>query len=276
MASRGSTWPCPILALAPSFAGNYIGGATVIPALNVNGYWSGGENNGLNPNFGDIYEWTGNVSKIIGSHTLKFGGSWASSNFESLYNNANSTYSTAQTGNPQNSAEPGSALASYLLNVPDNAGRRNVHETTRYGGVLGFYFQDQWKATSKLTVNMGIRYDLTIQPPYGKWDTVGSERRHRDRLDQLQQRHVHRSGGAAGLQGRRFGALHSGRRHVARKRRSVAGQQDLPQHDQQLGPPPRLRVPAWRQDGYPFGLRDHLRQLGRSHSIGAELRRRLA
>jgi hypothetical protein len=30
--------------------------------------------------------------------------------------------------------------------------------------VNGFYFQDQWKATARLTVNLGIRYDFTLVP----------------------------------------------------------------------------------------------------------------
>ena len=163
----------PDIGFAPGFAGNFIGGVTIVPALNVDGFFSGGESNGFNPNFGNIWEWRGNVSKIVGNHDIKFGGEWASNTFESLYNNANSNYSAQQTGNPQNSAQPGSSLASFLLNVPDNAGRRNVHETTRYGGVMSFYVQDAWKATPKLTVNVGLRYDRTFQPPYGLPSTVG-------------------------------------------------------------------------------------------------------
>lgn len=156
-----------------NFACNFIGGACVVPGIGVDGFFGGGESNGTNPKFGHIYQWRGNVSKIIGNHNLKFGGEWASNEFESLYNNGNSTFAKQQTGNPQNSAEPGSSLASFLLNVPDNAGRRNVHETTRYGGVMSFYAQDSWKFTPKLTVNIGLRYDRTFQPPYGKEDTVG-------------------------------------------------------------------------------------------------------
>jgi len=163
----------PDIGFAQGFAGNFIGGVTLVPGLGVDGFFGGGEQNNFNPNFGNIWEWRGNVSKIIGNHTLKFGGEWASNTFESLYNNANSQYSAQQTGNPENSAQPGSSLASFLLNVPDNAGRRNVHETTRYGGVLSFYGQDSWKVTPKLTVNIGLRYDRTFQPPYGLPSTVG-------------------------------------------------------------------------------------------------------
>ena len=85
-------------------------------------------------------------------------------------------------------ANPGNAMASFLLNVPDSAGRRNVHETTRWGGVMGFYFQDSWKVNSNLTVNLGLRYDRTFIPPYGT-SHCWSERRHRDRGGRLQHRH---------------------------------------------------------------------------------------
>ena len=33
---------------------------------------------------------------------------------------------------------------------------------------MGGYFQDQWKATPQLTVNLGLRYDRTFRPPYGR------------------------------------------------------------------------------------------------------------
>ena len=32
---------------------------------------------------------------------------------------------------------------------------------------------DQWKATPRLTINLGLRYDRTFQPPYGASDSVG-------------------------------------------------------------------------------------------------------
>ena len=38
---------------------------------------------------------------------------------------------------------------------------------------MSIYFQDSWKLTPKLTVNYGLRYDRTFQPPYGLPSTVG-------------------------------------------------------------------------------------------------------
>jgi len=159
------------LGFSPNFSGNFIGGTSVIPAIGISGYNNviPGSSRSLNPNETNVHQWKANVSKVTGSHTLRFGGEINSSTFESLYNNANSAYAFQQTNDPsQPNVNPGNSMASFLLNVPDSAGRRNVHETTRWGGVMGFYFQDSWKATPRLTVNLGLRYDRTFIPPYGK------------------------------------------------------------------------------------------------------------
>jgi hypothetical protein len=161
------------IGFADSFASGFIGGKTEIPNIAVDGFFSGGETDGLNPNLGNIHQYQANVTKILGKHTLKWGGEYSASTFEAIYLNASTTFSAQQTGNPSNSAEPGSSLASFLLNVPDQGGRRNVHETTRPGGVMSFYVQDSWKFTPKLTVNIGLRYDRSFLPPYGTNETIG-------------------------------------------------------------------------------------------------------
>jgi outer membrane receptor protein involved in Fe transport len=168
--------PADVLAavnFSPAFAGNFIGGLTVVPAVNVDNFFSGGESQGSNPIVANTHQFKANVTKITGTHTLKWGGNYSSMGQEAFNRSSDVTFSAQQTGNPSNSAEPGSSLASFLLNVPDHAGRRNVHETVRPGGVMSFFFQDSWKATSKLTVNLGLRYDRTFQPPYGRPETVG-------------------------------------------------------------------------------------------------------
>ncbi len=160
----------------PNFSSNFIGNFNVLPSVGISGYSTviPAISRSLNPNETNVHQWKANVSKIVGSHSLRFGGELSSSTFESLYNNANVGYALQQTSDPSApNVNPGNAMASFLLNVPDSAGRRNVHETTRWGGVMGFYVQDSWKATQRLTVNLGLRYDRTFIPPYGRPDTVG-------------------------------------------------------------------------------------------------------
>jgi hypothetical protein len=159
---------------APTFAGNF-GGFEVVPAINVPGFFSGGAYGLTNPKITDSHQFRGNVSKVAGTHTFKFGGEFATLDFEENWYQSNVNYAAQQTGNPANSAEPGSALASFLLNVPNEAIRYGVGETTRLGGVLSWYLQDSWKATSKLTVNVGLRFDRTFRPPYGEENTIGKQ-----------------------------------------------------------------------------------------------------
>jgi TonB dependent receptor len=156
------------IGFAETFAGSFTGGVSLIPNIDLGtDFFSGGQSNTLDPNFTNIWQYKVSASKIFANHTFKWGGEFDSNTFESIYASADVAFRPFQTSDPKNPGATGSALASFLLNVPDNAGRRNVHETTRLGGIMSFYFHDQWKATPKLTLNLGLRYDRTFIPPYG-------------------------------------------------------------------------------------------------------------
>jgi hypothetical protein len=163
-----------------SFVGGFAaaGGGTLIPSPGISGYASGGENITNVPKATDSHQVSGNLTKIVRNHTLTFGGGFTSNRFESPLSYASLGFAGGQTGNPQpkpNKPEPGDPLASFLLNVPDSANRRNVHETTRPGGVMSLFIQDSWKATPKLTLNVGLRYDRTFIPAYGTDATIGQQ-----------------------------------------------------------------------------------------------------
>jgi Carboxypeptidase regulatory-like domain len=162
---------------ASSFVGGFAaaGGHSLIPSPGINGYASGGENITDVPKATDSHQVSGNLTKIVGNHTLTFGGGFTSNRFESPLSYASLSFAGGQTGNPQNPNEPGDPLASFLLNVPDGANRRNVHETTRPGGLMSLFIQDSWKATSKLALNFGLRYDRTFIPAYGTNATIGQQ-----------------------------------------------------------------------------------------------------
>ncbi len=167
--------PSDVLAamhFSSQMAGTF-GGFSVVPGLGVAGYFNGGAYGLTNPNMIHTNQFKGSLSKMVGSHVFKFGGEYESMNFEEDWYQSAVSFAAQQTGNPENSAQPGSALASFFLDVPEGATVDAVHETTRPGGVMAFYFQDSWKATPRLTVNLGLRYDLTLITPYGKENTVG-------------------------------------------------------------------------------------------------------
>jgi hypothetical protein len=72
-------------------------------------------------------------------------------------------FSTASTLNPSNSVGTGNPLASALLGVPDYADLQSLNNGSRIVAPSA-YIQDTWKATAKLTVTAGVRWDGESSP----------------------------------------------------------------------------------------------------------------
>jgi outer membrane receptor protein involved in Fe transport len=85
---------------------------------------------------------------------------------EHNYNFANMTpqlnFASAFTGGPLDNAPPapiGQGLASYLLGIP-SGGQINVNDSSaEQSRTTGLYIQDDWRASSKLTITLGLRWD---------------------------------------------------------------------------------------------------------------------
>jgi outer membrane receptor protein involved in Fe transport len=154
---------------SPNFAGGFAGGGPFNPGIGINGYLSWGTGNMIqDTHFANTYEYKGDLVLIRGHHTFKMGADFQSNNTQSPIFGVSDSFSAFNTSNPENTnVVSGDAMASFLLGVPNSAGRRNVNETEHGGWVDGVYFQDQWKATNNLTVNLGLRYDVTLVPIYG-------------------------------------------------------------------------------------------------------------
>ena len=161
---------------ADTFAGGFTGAKNgpLIPSPGISGYANGGDNVELTPKATDSHQVSGTLTKVLGGHTVVFGGGYTSVGFSSPISYASLGFAGGQTGN-LGLSQPGDPLASFLLGVVDNANRRNVNEQERPGGVMSWFLQDSWKVTPRLTVNAGLRYDLTFIPPYGTNATIGQQ-----------------------------------------------------------------------------------------------------
>lgn len=113
----------------------------------------------------DIWQWKANFFKTHGRHSFSTGFDFNTNGFQQTFNSGHFDFSAAQTSNPGTGG--GYSVASFILGVPDAATYRNVFETEYGGWVRGFYFQDQWRVTDRLTLNWGARYDYTLFPVYG-------------------------------------------------------------------------------------------------------------
>lgn len=160
---------------SPDFASNFSGTqGWLIPSLGPgNGIASAGEIIQNTPQATDNHQFSVTLTKVKGTHAFKVGGNYVTSRFSSPISYDQLGFNTTQTNDTNGNG--GFGLASLLMGVVDNANRRNVNEKTRLGGLFSAFFQDSWKATSRLTLNYGLRYDLTLIPPYGTVDTIGQQ-----------------------------------------------------------------------------------------------------
>ena len=152
-------------------------GSSLLPGPGISGFNNGGESIDDTPKATDTDELRGTYTQIIGSHEVKFGVGFDTANFASPLAQIGEAFGPTQTDLPSTTAATGDAFTSFLLDVPSAGGpsRRNVNEQERPGGVLSAFLQDSWKATRRLTLNYGLRYDYPFLPRYGTAATVGQE-----------------------------------------------------------------------------------------------------
>ena len=149
-----------------------------VPAMFINDYFAAGFPNAGNDPYGnykqgqDTGQITGVVSKIHGPHELKFG-------VEGRLHQQNYIQTNAPLGYFQFN-NSGSSMCPFVDDLPDCGGdsMASFLMGQLYGGGNSFYeiqfqpatenyqyatfAQDNWKVTPKLTLNLGLRYDVSL------------------------------------------------------------------------------------------------------------------
>ncbi len=109
-----------------------------------------------------------NMTHIRGKHTIKFGGQWLRQRMNTLYTgNTGRTGFIAFDGRFTGSTPTtiGAPEADFFLGGVSRTGRGVTNLWGHRKFILGFYVQDDWRATSKLTLNLGLRWEYH-QPLY--------------------------------------------------------------------------------------------------------------
>jgi hypothetical protein len=105
-----------------------------------------------------------NMSWTHGRHSVKWGADIRESLFDVLKGGPGSVYGAIFSSS---SDAPGSGLplADFLMGFPANTnGIPMIAKGRQRTAYFGGYIQDDWKASNKLTLNMGLRYELYTQP----------------------------------------------------------------------------------------------------------------
>ena len=152
----------PKLGITPNLGASVEG----VPFITVGGSFNIGNNfEGQLPQVGNSFQWSDNISKVKGNHTMKFGVDVRRMRFDqTLYYNINGEYT--YDGSSENSlllpagSNGSNLIPDFLIGTPTSfsqgsAQRENVRSTALY-----LFAQDSWKIKSNLTLNYGLRWEL--------------------------------------------------------------------------------------------------------------------
>jgi Carboxypeptidase regulatory-like domain/TonB dependent receptor len=117
-------------------------------------------------NYSSAFSWT------KGQHTLKFGGEqrlFYNNFFQPNYPNGYFSFDqdvTAQVPFDTDNGIQGNSFAGLLLGYGDSGSINVTQSVADKSKETGFYVQDDWRASKKLTLNLGLRYEWST--PYNE------------------------------------------------------------------------------------------------------------
>jgi hypothetical protein len=155
----------PRLGITPGLGPAYEG----VPFVSLAGGFSIGNNaNGSFAQVGNVYQALDTISKVVGNHTLKFGGDLLDHRFHQTYFfNINGNFEF--TGGGPNDVGFADLVPNYLLGMPDSFSQGAANSVDVRSLQTGLFAQDSWKARQNLTLYYGLRWELhTPQEDAGK------------------------------------------------------------------------------------------------------------
>ena len=137
-----------------------------VESVGFNSYTIGTNTNELFQ-VGNTFQWIDSFSKVIGTHTLKFGGEfhYDEVNVDAIaqFNGSFLFFGT----------ETGSDFADFLLGIPSQYNQSQLQPFYGRNKYLGLYGQDSWRLRHNLTLNYGLRWDR-IEPWYEKYNQIAT------------------------------------------------------------------------------------------------------
>jgi hypothetical protein len=116
--------------------------------------------------FNSYWTWGAGLTHVKGKHTMRYGAEYSviqqanqGIGNQGQFNFDNSNW-TRQQATVAGGTGVGSNMASFLLGLPNNGNVPNNADAFYSQRFAAVYFQDDWRVTSKLTLNVGLRYDV--------------------------------------------------------------------------------------------------------------------
>jgi hypothetical protein len=161
--NQGLDFPASSLGLPAAL--DTAGGLTMFPRFTIGGYATlGNQDNRYNAFM--TYTAAGSLTRIQGSHTLKAGYEGRMirvNNRESRATSGDFGFTAGFTQGPnatQSASDRGNSIASLLLGTGSGSLIQNFKDAAAQSFYTALYMQDDWRVTRRLTLNLGVRYDL--------------------------------------------------------------------------------------------------------------------
>jgi hypothetical protein len=153
------------LGLSPLFLTS---GIKMFPNFAPEGYqFTGQVGYGLIGRGDDVNSLTGSLTKILNGHSLKMGAEARLMRLNYLqpgYPQGNFNFSRITTSQDPNRGDTyqGNAVAAMLIGWASGGTYHIDPWSASASQYYGWYLQDDWKVTRKLTINLGLRYDFDV------------------------------------------------------------------------------------------------------------------
>jgi len=147
----------PSAGITPDLGADHEG----VPFITLSGGFTIGNNyEGELPQIGNSFQWSDGLSKVLGSHTMKFGADVRRMRFDqTLYYNVNG-WPIFNSGGT-NDVGGDDIFPDYLLGLPASYTQGSAQAEHVRSTALYLYAQDSWKLRKSLTLNYGLRWELT-------------------------------------------------------------------------------------------------------------------
>ena len=123
------------------------------------------------PNFNntDLFQFTDTWYKNWGNHNVRVGGEFRRQNISRLaarFARGQFAFNREFTANPANRAATGDGLAEFMLGLAAGGTIGNENGEDLWANTMAGFVQDDWKISPRLTLNLGLRYDLFYAPTF--------------------------------------------------------------------------------------------------------------
>ena len=122
-----------------------------------------------NTNNLNLYQFNDVLFRSFGKHSVKAGFEFKNS---TVFRNAarfargQMAFNREFSANPQNRGSTGDGLAEFMLGMAAGGTIGNENGENAKANSIAAFVQDDWKVTPKLTVNLGLRYDVFYVPTF--------------------------------------------------------------------------------------------------------------